>query len=353
MTVAASKLSQVYPHLVEHLSDAERDYLASLLVLRRAEEGDELITYGQVNDSLFMVAEGDVAVSLPSEDGAVDLGSRGAGRWVGELGMIEPGPASATVRAGSDATLWVLTHEAFERMREENPCCGAAIMEQVSKDVAARLRTCNAVLFRKDTEGHIELVPSQEAPEGVVSKLIHQIKDLFDLGQPAPEGGAVPKKAPQAGMSLKTFLAQHASFGCLSEEDRDHMIQACEVREFPDGHVLIREGDARDAVYFLLDGLVEVQVLKPKGASFATDHVMGPGEIVGLVAIVDRGRRSATCTARGPVKVGVLSLEGANLLVNTRARISCAFQYALAEQLAHDARNLNESLLHAAAHPDA
>ena len=41
-----------------------------------------------------------------------------------------------------------------------------------------------------------------------------------------------------------------------------------------------------------------------------------------------------------------------NLLVNTRARISCAFQYALAEQLAHDARSLNESLLHAAAHPD-
>ena len=36
MTVVASKLSQVYPHLVEHLSDAEREYLASLLVLRRA-----------------------------------------------------------------------------------------------------------------------------------------------------------------------------------------------------------------------------------------------------------------------------------------------------------------------------
>jgi hypothetical protein len=33
--------------------------------------------------------------------------------------------------------------------------------------------------------------------------------------------------------------------------------------------------------------------------------------------------------------------------------VSCAFQYALASQLAKDARNLNESLLHAAGHPDA
>jgi len=130
------------------------------------------------------------------------------------------------------------------------------------------------------------------------------------------------------------------------------MIQACEVREFPDGHALIREGDHRDAVYFILDGLIEVQVRKPTNASFATDRLMGPGEIVGLVALVDRGRRSATCSARGPVKVAVLSLEGANLLVNTRARISCSFQYALAEQLAHDARSLNESLLHAAANVD-
>ena len=352
MTVAASKLSQVYPQLVEHLSDQEREYLASLLELRRADVDEELITYGEVSDSLFMVAEGDVVVSLPSEGGRVDLGRRGAGRWVGELGMIEPGPASATVRAGTDATLWVLTHAAFQRMRQEYPCCGAAIMEQVSKDVAGRLRTCNTVLFRKSKEGQIELVPSTEAPAGVVSKLIHQIKDLFDLGKATPSGGAVPVRPTKPGMSLKTFLAQHDSFGGLSEDDRDHMIQACEVREFPDGHALIREGDHRDAVYFILDGLIEVQVNKPKGASFATDRVMGPGEIVGLVAIVDRGRRSATCTARGPVKVAVLSLEGANLLVNTRARISCAFQYALAEQLAHDARSLNESLLHAAAHPE-
>jgi len=352
MTVVASKLSQVYPHLVEHLSDAEREYLAALLVLRRADEGDELITYGEVADSLFMVAEGDVIVSLPSEGGLVDLGRRGAGRWVGEIGMIEPGPASATVRAGSDATLWILTNEAFQRMRKENPCCGAAIMEQVSKDIATRLRTCNKVLFRAGEGGQIEMVPSQEAPEGVVSKLIHQIKDLFDLGHATPSGGAVPTKPTKAGMSLKTFLGQHDSFGVMSEEDQDHMIQSCEVREFPDGHALIREGDQRDNVYFILDGLVEVQVQKPKDASFAVDRVMGPGEIVGLIALVDRGRRSATCSARGPVKVAVLSLEGANLLVNTRARISCAFQYALAEQLAHDARSLNESLLHAAAHPE-
>jgi len=353
VTVAASKLSQVYPQLVEHLSAEDREYLAAALDLKRMEAGEEFISYGEDSESLYLVAEGDVVVSLPSEDGAVDLGKRGAGRWVGELGVIEPGPASATVRAGADVTLWVLTHDAFERMRAENPCCAAAIMEEVSKDVAARLRACNKVLFRRSDEGTIELVPAAEAPPGLLARLVHEIRDLFDLTGQTPAGGVAPQAPTRPGMSLKTFLEEHPSFGRLADEDRDHLMQACEVKELPDGHVLIREGDARDAVYFLLDGLIEVQVRKPKDASFATDRIMGPGDIIGLIAIVDRGRRSASCTARGPVKVAVLTLEGANLLMNTRARISCAFQYALAEQLANDARNLNESLLHAAAHPEA
>jgi CRP-like cAMP-binding protein len=351
MTVAVAKLSQVYPDLVQHMSDEDREFLAGALELRHVESGAELITHGETSSELLLVAEGSVGVQLVEGDETIDLGTRGAGSWVGELGVIEPGPASASVRAASDATLWVLSHEAFERMREENPCTAARVMEEVSKDVAQRLRTCNAVLFRKTDEGVTELVSSHEAPAGVVARLIHEIKDLFDLGRPAEPGDVAPDGPTRPGMSLQTFLGEHPSFGRLSEDDQTRLMQACDVKEYEDGHVLIREGDGRDAVYFILDGLVEVAVQKPKEASFATDRLMGPGEIIGLIAIVDRGKRSASCTARGPIKAAALSLEGVSLLMHTRAPISCAFQYALASQLAQDARNLNESLLHAAAHP--
>ncbi len=351
MTVAVSKLAQIYPALVQHLSGPDREYLASVLTLLRVEAGTRLLTYGESSDSLYLIAEGDVDVRLPAGDGEVSLGQRGAGRWVGELGMIDPGPASATVEAVTDATLWSLSHEGFEAMRNENPCAAARVMEAVSHDVAARLRTCNSVLFRRTDEGLLEIVPTHQAQGGGMARLLHQIKDLFSIGEDAPKGHLEAPPPPEKTYTLESFIDEHPSFGRLSAEDREHLLQACEVKTYPDGHAFIRQGEGRTAVFFILEGLVEVSVERPKDATFAVDRFMEPGEIIGLISLVDRGTRSATCRARGSLKVGMLTLEGANLLMNTRAPISCAFQYALANQLSNDARSLNESLLHAAEGP--
>ena len=353
MTIAVSKLAQVYPRLVQHLGANDREYLASALELRRADAGERLITHGEVWGPLLLVAEGDLAISLPSEKGRIDLGRRGAGRWVGELGVIEPGPASATVEAGTDVTLWVLTHEAFEQMRRAAPCAAGRVMEEVSRDVAERLRTLNRVLFRERADGAREVVPAHEAPKGAFHRLLQEV---FRRG-PTPEGcppagsppaAPAPPPLPAKALTLQALLAGHPAFGRLPAEDREHLEKACVVQDLRDGHVLIREGESRDALYFLLEGQVAVKVQKPREATFATERLMGPGEILGLIAIVDRGPRSATCTARGPVKVATLGLEAVSLLTNTRAPISCAFQYALASQLARDARQLNESLVVAA-----
>ncbi|MEN8198155.1 MAG: cytochrome c oxidase assembly protein, partial [Pseudomonadota bacterium] len=48
-------------------------------------------------------------------------------------------------------------------------------------------------------------------------------------------------------------------------------------------------------------GEVEVQVRKPDEADFSAKHRMTAGEIIGLVALVDGGPRSATCTAKGDI----------------------------------------------------
>ena len=189
MTVAVNKLAQVYPRLVQHMTEKDREYLASVLTLRRISAGQRLLTYGEVSSALILVAEGDLAISLPSERGTMDLGRRGSGRWVGELGVIQPGPASATVDAGTDATLWILTHQDFERMRREAPCAAGRVMEEVSKDVAERLRKLNSVLFRQREDGRLEVVPAHEPPAGGLSRLLHE---LFHRGAPTPQAASTP-----------------------------------------------------------------------------------------------------------------------------------------------------------------
>jgi hypothetical protein len=62
---------------------------------------------------------------------------------------------------------------------------------------------------------------------------------------------------------------------------------------------IVREGDAADALFLLLDGVVQVTV---GGEPIAE---LGPGSIMGERAVVEGGRRTATLVAVTPCKVAV------------------------------------------------
>lgn len=63
------------------------------------------------------------------------------------------------------------------------------------------------------------------------------------------------------------------------------------------GTVLIEQGHSGREVFIIVDGSVTVS---RNGEAVAT---LGPGEVVGEVAVLDRGRRTATVTADTPVEV--------------------------------------------------
>src|SRR5262245_51469436 len=57
--------------------------------------GEVLIQHGKPSGALHWIAQGDLDVRLDTAAGEVDLGTKASGEWVGELGMLDPGPASA------------------------------------------------------------------------------------------------------------------------------------------------------------------------------------------------------------------------------------------------------------------
>lgn len=71
------------------------------------------------------------------------------------------------------------------------------------------------------------------------------------------------------------------------------MSTAFERRTFPEGAVLFREGDAADHVYMVESGLVDLVVRQPDGGSLRLGTV-GPGEILGEMALIDDKPRMAT-----------------------------------------------------------
>lgn len=76
-----------------------------------------------------------------------------------------------------------------------------------------------------------------------------------------------------------------------------------ETRRFPAGAELMREGDAADAAYILVEGRVEVQ---QGGGPIAE---LGPGEIVGETALLTGEDRTATVVALTEVVARIVTRE--------------------------------------------
>ncbi|MGQ0832183.1 MAG: cyclic nucleotide-binding domain-containing protein [Microthrixaceae bacterium] len=69
------------------------------------------------------------------------------------------------------------------------------------------------------------------------------------------------------------------------------------VRKLKAGAVLTKQGEEADAIYLLLDGVIQVAV---DGEDIAA---LGPGALIGERAVLEGGRRTATLTAASACKV--------------------------------------------------
>ena len=71
-------------------------------------------------------------------------------------------------------------------------------------------------------------------------------------------------------------------------------------RDFPEGHVLFREGEAGAVMYVVQRGRVRIARQLPSGER--TLAVLGPGEFFGEMAILNHKPRTATGTALAPAQ---------------------------------------------------
>ncbi len=70
-----------------------------------------------------------------------------------------------------------------------------------------------------------------------------------------------------------------------------------DFQTFPEGQIILHEGDPGNVMYVIQDGLVE---LTREGKVI---EVLGPGDIFGEMALIDKGPRSTTATAKTECKI--------------------------------------------------
>ena len=78
--------------------------------------------YGDRAEGLFLIQSGEVSVSVPNDNGEhVVINQLGPGDFFGEIGLLDGGPRTATVRAVSHARLLKLDRKAFHAFLAAHP----------------------------------------------------------------------------------------------------------------------------------------------------------------------------------------------------------------------------------------
>ena len=174
--------------LVE-LSAADAREVVSYMRPERIKAGEVVIREGEStrNDFMALVLDGEVTVenSVAAAHDSMVVSILGPGSLIGEMGIIDGGPRSATCTASTDLALAVLTREALARLMDTHPSVAARLLLAMSKRIADHLRETNRKLM---TFAQVSKALQQEldAAHGVNKRLLDQL--AAQAGKPTPAG---------------------------------------------------------------------------------------------------------------------------------------------------------------------
>jgi CRP-like cAMP-binding protein len=263
-----------------------------------AAKEDVIMRENDAGDSLYLIKQGNVGVYVGSSKVAVLSG----GDCFGEMAILTNQPRTATVVAENECELYRLTSDAFYDVLYERTEIAPELMRLLSR----RLRAVNESVHTSDRlDAHAAEADNLAMPDEAMGSRDEQI-------------------------FRRILLLQRVSlFANCSQKDFFHLASVLQERVFRKGERLCKEGDAGDAMYFIIEGQVAIH----RGDEVLAH--LGEGETVGEMAVIDGEVRSADCTAEVRTVVLILTKEELFSFCFRRVEVQKGIILSLAERL-HD-----------------
>jgi len=135
--------------------------------------GEVLIKEGDHSASMYIVSSGTLRVFIGGA--GLHLQDIREGEWVGEICLLDPGPASATVKVIGRASVLDFSHDALREFIKTHPAGALQILTALARNLAARLQRTSEGLVHKGYAG-LELVdPGPRKDPGIVTSLLQML----------------------------------------------------------------------------------------------------------------------------------------------------------------------------------
>ena len=134
-----------------------------------------------------------------------------------------------------------------------------------------------------------------------------------------------------AATLAQTLNAQSLLAGCSAEELADIAARST-VRGFKPGTAIILQGDPGDTLWIMLKGLARVSMVAANGREIVLDYAE-PGAVLGEIAFLDGGERTASVVAIEPVEALGLTRAAFTEIVGKHQGLAMRLLQAMARRL--------------------
>jgi len=318
-----SLLPETFP-LFADLDARERGELAPGLKPFEATKGDTIISQGATPDGVYFLHSGEVTIATRMPGGGETfIAALGAGTMLGELGLIDPSPRSATVTAASDASGLFLERAFFNGALDQRAPFAIKIMRQMLRLMCERQRALNARVVDNPNR---EILTT--AADGKPSTPF----------EPAPD----PTSETDQAFDYRAYLPVLPFFAGFDGDGIDEIYGLSKARALPEGAALLSEGEPGWSCFIVVRGAAAVSSVRD-GRQYQLG-ILGPGRMAGPNAMIDGGRSGATATVRSAGVFLELDKAGFDQLWSGSSRTSVSFLKAVGANLVQNVVRTNSDL---------
>ena len=143
----------------------------------------------------------------------------------------------------------------------------------------------------------------------------------------------------------RRLLAHVSLFSSLDDADLDKLLKLTSTRHLEEGEVLFRKGEPGRQLYGVLEGRLKVVNTGADGKDVVFG-LMGPGEVIGEISLIDGYPRSAAVVALEACELLTLHRRDLNPFIERHPKFAFQLAGVLAGRLRRLSEHTEDSLFH-------